>query len=290
MRSELPPEHAGTDPNAPARASRASPRTSPSTSNDQEPASGPAAGQIPQRQSHPPAAFSPKRFHFISGVPAGELVSIRDDSGRSLLTYRSFASAIGIVAALTAAIVVVTGVAAALFLAAERHPLNAIISIVLALAFSLLIAMLVPPLAVTFSNDHVPVLTLSQASRVAFPSVTYAVATPEGQTLARIRRTVWSRIGRNRWHLTAAGGQQIGVAVEESLGRALLRKAAGKFNRGCEANVRIHCGPHQVGTIYRRPEVAGGAVDLLDVSADANDRLDRRVAVALATLVLGSEP
>lgn len=222
-------------------------------------------------------------------MPPGEIVSIRDDQGHPLLYYRSFASALPIVAALTAGIVAVTGIAATLFLIAEQHALNAIISFVLAAFFSLLIAMLVPPLSVTILSDDAPLLTLSQVSRVAFPTVIYAVATPQGHPLAYIRRSVWSRLGRNRWRIESPSEDVVGLAIEESLRRALVRKAAGKFRRELDADVVIRYRGQQVGTIYRRAR-SGVAVDVLDLSQDTNAVLDRRVAVALGTLVLGGEP
>jgi hypothetical protein len=59
----------------------------------------------------------------------------------------------------------------------------------------------------------------------------------------------------------------------------------GKFNRRFETNVRIVYGGIPVGRIVRRPE--NGRADVLELTSDA---LDRRIAVALATLVLGREP
>jgi hypothetical protein len=75
--------------------------------------------------------------------------------------------------------------------------------------------------------------------------------------------------------------------VEETLGRALVRKFAAKFNRRYDADVRLQMGRVSAGKIIRRDN-GQGEVDVLDLPA--NSPLDRRVAVALATLVLGSEP
>jgi hypothetical protein len=69
--------------------------------------------------------------------------------------------------------------------------------------------------------------------------------------------------------------------MEESLSRALLRKVAGKFSRRYEANLHIDYLGKDVGTIARR-----GAEDVLEL----HGHIDCRVAVALATLILGSEP
>jgi hypothetical protein len=239
---------------------------------------------------HEPAAFAGSRYRFTSGVRAGESVPIRGENGDVILTYTSFASAIGIVAALMSGIVAVAGVAAALVLASDGRALPAIAALMLAVFFALFIAMLVPSTNVRIAEGDVAALTIGQQSRFAFPRVAFAVMTPEGQTLAIIRRGILSRIGRNRWTiLSPAKDRQIADASEESLGRAITRKFAGKFNRKFESNVRIRAGYETIGWIVRRP-MDDGEFDLLDLSSDAAKLLDRRVAVALATLVLGSEP
>ncbi len=235
----------------------------------------------------PPGAAGPfvhSRFHFMTGMPAGETARIRDDEGNVLLTYRSFASVVGIVAALVAGIVVMTGLAAAVFLVLEEHPLTSIGALVLSVFFSLLIVALVPPVKVTLHDAAAPALVIAQRSRAAFPSVTHAVMTPGGQTIALLRKSFFARAGRNRWTMLDPAEHVIGSAAEESLGRALVRKVAGKFSRAFQSNVRIDSGGRLVATIVRRPN-ARGEVDVLDCTPD----LDRRIAVALGTLILGSE-
>jgi len=214
------------------------------------------------------------------------VVAIRDGQGAELLTYRSFASVVGIVAILVSVVVIVTGLAGVVFLLMDGRVLPAILALLLSAAFTVVIAMLVPPLRVTLHEGTAAALIISQQSDVSFPVVTYAVGTPERRMIARIRRRVWSRLGRNRWDiLNANGDHPIGFAIEESFSRALLRKIAGKFSRRYESNIRIRYHDTHAGWIARRPD-ANGEVDVLDLVGD----IDRRVAVALATLILGSEP
>lgn len=249
----------------------------------------PANPEPPAAPAPAPSTFSKPRYHFMTGLPAGEAVRIRDDEGNVVLSYRSFASVIGIVAALVAGIVIVAGAAGAWFLWAEERPLASIGAVVLCIFFTGLIAMLVPATSVTLYDGTAPALTISQRSRFSFPTTTHAVATPDGHTLAFVRKSVFSRLGRNRWKIVGASdGRTIGYAVEESLGRALLRKILGKFNRDMESNLTIHYLGHPAGAILRRPDSEGRA-DILDLTA-ATPAIDRRVAVAVATLVLGSEP
>jgi hypothetical protein len=111
---------------------------------------------------------------------------------------------------------------------------------------------------------------------------------PDGKPIARIVKSFFSRFGRNRWLLRSADHvSSRGMAVEESLGRALLRKALGKFAPSYQSNLRITWNGEEAGWIIRRPDAVGHA-DMLDLAAAST--LDRRVAVALAVLVLGSEP
>jgi len=162
------------------------------------------------------------------------------------------------------------------------------IAFVLSVIFAVLVIMLVPPVNVTIYDGPDPALTIAQQSSVSFPVATYVVTTIEGKPLARLRKSFFSRFGRNRWSILPPDyhGPR-GDAVEESLSKALLRKVAGKFNARYQSNVRIRYAGSEAGWIIRRPSETG-AVDVLDLAPDAP--LDRRVAVALAVLVLGSEP
>jgi hypothetical protein len=224
----------------------------------------------------------------MTGLPAGETARVHNGEGEPVLSYRSFASIVGVVAALMSGVVFISGLAAVIFLAAEGRFGPAIVAIVLSMAFSGLIAMLVPPVNVAVTGHDGKPLGIAQTSRFSFPSATFSITCGEQQQLARVRRSAFSRLGRNRWTLLHPAKDLVtGAAVEETLGRALVRKVAGKFRRTLDANVVIHCQGSPAGTIVRRPD-ADGNVDYLELPVDAP--IDRRVAVALATLVLGSEP
>lgn len=233
-------------------------------------------------------AFNSTRFCFQSGVRAGEPATITNGDGDVLLTYRGFASIVTIVAALVAGIVMITGIAATIFLFAESRPAAAILAAILAIGFSAFIAALVPRTNVTLYAADAPALLISQHSRAAFPSTSFTVKTADGTTIALLRRNILSRLARNSWSIDAPVDQRgTAFAVEESFWRAIVRKFIGKFNRTREANLRIYHNGVASGVIVRRPDHTGEA-DYLDLAANAT--LDRRVAVALATLVFGLEP
>src|SRR5207244_1883671 len=130
--------------------------------------------------------------------------------------------------------------------------------------------------------DETPAITISQRSRTSFPSATYAVVTPDGHTLALLRKTLFSRLGRNRWTILDTNSRQTGTAFEEALSRALVRKFLGKFGRQFESNVCVQIAGRDAAQILRRTDK-----DVLQINSDATDD---RVLIALATLVLGSEP
>jgi hypothetical protein len=234
-----------------------------------------------------PTPFDTTRYVFSTGLRAGEPAAVRDYDGKPLLTYRSFASVVGIVAALMTAIVAVAGFAAVIFLVAEGRPLAAIVAVVLSIAFAGGIAMLVPPLEAVLFDAQQPALAIAQHSRFSFPSVTYALSTPAA-TLARVRRSIFSRLGRNRWTLLAPTADAVhGLAIEESFSRAVTRKLLAKFNRSFDANVDLWWEGKHAGTIVRRPD-ANGALDYLELTPHTT--MDRRLAVAMAALILGAEP
>jgi hypothetical protein len=238
-----------------------------------------------------PAAFSAldrSHFQFMSGIPAGETAYIRGDDGNALMSYRSFASVVGVIAALMSAVVLVAGAAGVIFLLLENRPLPAIAALMLSAAFSAMIILLIPATHVTIFEGAAPAITVAQQSSVNFPSVTYAVGAGGGKPVARIAKSFFSRFGRNRWELLDANDFFArGEAVEESLGRALVRKVFGKFAPSYQSNVRIIWNGEEAGWIIRRPG-ADGHADVLELNPATT--LDRRTAVALAVLVLGSEP
>lgn len=181
-------------------------------------------------------------------------------------------------AGLVSGIVLVAGAAATLLLVTEKQYLHAAGALALTLVFAIVIALLVPRTTVTLFDNDQPALTIAQRS--TFPGARYVVATPNGATLAELHKSLFSRLGRNRWTIWQEG-RLLGDAVEESFFRAFLRKFLGKFSRRFETNVIVRFGGLPAGRIPRR------TADTLELMSDA---LDRRIAVALATLILGREP
>lgn len=221
--------------------------------------------------------FSHLRYRFTTGLRSGETAAIRDERDQILLTYRAFASILGVVAALVAGIVCVVGVAATWFLIEEHSPLRALIALALTFAFAFLITRLVPRSNVTLYDGSNPALTISQRS-----ARSYAVAAPNGTLLGHLHKSPFSFLGRARWTVMHEG-RVLAEAIEESFGRAIVRKVFGKFSRRFETNLFLRLPGIEMGRIVRRAT----PMETLELTGDA---LDRRVAVALATVILGREP
>lgn len=230
-----------------------------------------------------PAALGPfahTEYRYTTGLRAGHVAPILGANGQTILSYRSFASIAGVVAAFVTGIVVLAGLASVVFLFTDEAPLRAGLVLLLTFLFAICIVMLAPRTNVTLYDDGQPALTISQRSRT-----TFVVAAPNGAHLAELRTSALSRLGRNRW-VILNDGRYLGEAIEDSFFGALLRKLLGKFSRSFQTNVRITHGGVDAARILRRPDEQGRK-DVLQVTSDA---LDRRVLVALATLILGREP
>ena len=169
----------------------------------------------PLPDSHPASAgpFSKSRYRFTSGVRAGEVVTIRSDGGEPILTYRSFASVVGIVALTVSVIVAVTGMAAVLFLLFDGRPFPATMAFLLSAAFTVVIAMLVPTTHVTLYEGSHPVLHIAQQQDIA-------VARAKLQAMPRDASPV--RL-RNRCAMT---GRPRGTFRKFGLGRNKIREIA----------------------------------------------------------------
>jgi len=224
------------------------------------------------------AAFAHTDYRFTTGLHSGEAAQVRSANGDVLLTYRAFASIVGVIAAFVAGIVAVAGMAAMLLLVYEGSYLRALVALALTLIFSVVIALLAPRTNVTLYEETNPALTVSQ--RALFPSAVYVVSAPNGAQLAEIRKSFLSRLGRNRWRVLQ-GGRLVAEARESSFFGAMFRKLFGKFSRAFETDVDITSGGLAAGRILRRDG---------DALVITSDTIDRRVLVALATLVLGREP
>jgi hypothetical protein len=125
-----------------------------------------------------------------------------------------------------------------------------------------------------------------QVNRWQLPTAYYRVTDGQGVELARFSKNyLWNFI-RRRWNLLNPDGSVLGVAKEDSMILSLLRRVAPNiiavFMR---TNFIICAGPGDrvIGEFNRKFTLFDRYV--LDMSADREHLMDRRVAVALGVML-----
>ncbi len=141
---------------------------------------------------------------------------------------------------------------------------------------------------VTFYRDNSKqerLLEILQDKKVEWITTTYTVIDASGQLLARLRKNYLFDLVRKRWQCLTPEGNLLCVAKEDSLILALLRRLIGVFFGVLRTNFVICEGTSQrlIGTFNRNFTLLDRYV--LDLSADPERRLDRRIAVALGVIL-----
>ena len=174
-------------------------------------------------------------------------------------------------------------------LARDGSGLIILLSVPFAAFIFLVISMSVRPRRhVTIYRDESrreTLLRVIQDQRVAFLTRTYTVVTATGETLATLRKTYLHNIVRKRWYVTAAGGEPLAMAIEDSIVLSLLRRVLGTFFGFLRTNFVLVRGRDAeiFGEFNRKFTLLDRYV--LDLSADPGRAFDRRVAVALGVML-----
>jgi hypothetical protein len=127
-------------------------------------------------------------------------------------------------------------------------------------------------------------LGVRQDQRVAVLERTYTVTTPAGEPLARLRKVYVHNLVRKRWYVEAPSGERLAVAVEDSIVLSLLRRVLGAFFGLLRTNfVLVGVGGAVLGEFNRKFTLFDRYV--LDLRADPDRSLDRRVALALGVML-----
>jgi hypothetical protein len=111
----------------------------------------------------------------------------------------------------------------------------------------------------------------------------YDVIVPSGEVVGTLQKVFGSSLLRSRWRILDPDEQEIGQAFERSLPVALLRRGVDLVPYGDFIPIVFHftitADGREVGDLRRPIGVRDRYV--LDLRADAERRIDRRVAVAL---------
>jgi predicted Zn finger-like uncharacterized protein len=128
-------------------------------------------------------------------------------------------------------------------------------------------------------------LEVLQDQKFSLIRATYTVRTPEGATLGSFMKNYLYNFFRKRWYVRDAAGRDVLMAKEDSIILALLRRVLGPFFGLLITNFIVvpMDSDRVIGEFNRKFTLFDRYV--LDLTADVEHRLDRRMAVALAVLL-----
>jgi uncharacterized protein YxjI len=128
-------------------------------------------------------------------------------------------------------------------------------------------------------------LEIRQDQRVALLNRTYTVRRSDGQPLARLHKNYLDNVLRKRWSVQAADGTPLCVAIEDSIILSLLRRVIGDLFGLLRTNFLIVRGPNGevLGEFNRKFTLFDRYV--LDLTADSDRSIDRRIALALGVML-----
>lgn len=177
------------------------------------------------------------------------------------------------------------GAAAVMLWAANDVPL---LSMLLAAAVFLVVSMSARPLRhVTVYRDDsraATLLRIVQNERMAIFTRSYTVRLADGTTLARLRKHYLHNLVRKRWYAEAPGGEVLAVAMEDSIVLSLLRRVLGPLFGVLRTNFVIQRPRGDVIGEFKRKFTLRDRY-VLDMTADAEHALDRRIAFALGVML-----
>ncbi len=127
-------------------------------------------------------------------------------------------------------------------------------------------------------------LRVLQDQRFAVLTRSYTVITAGAEVLARLRKRYVHNIVRKRWYVETAAGQVVALAIEDSIVLSLLRRVLGSLFGLLRTNfVLVHPDGTVLGEFNRKFTLLDRYV--LDLTADPQRHLDRRVALALGVML-----
>lgn len=130
-----------------------------------------------------------------------------------------------------------------------------------------------------------PLLSIKARSILDFSAAYDVVDATNGEHVGVLRRKGWSSLMRDEWQILDAQEQLVGILQEDSLILALVRRFVSNL---LPQNYTLTMGGHTVA------EVRGSwnpflVKHTMDLSADAEGRVDRRLAIAASVLLMTIE-
>jgi len=107
-----------------------------------------------------------------------------------------------------------------------------------------------------------------------------------GELIGSFKRDVVSSMLRRTWKIMDRNGNEIGHAMEDSIGKALIRRFL-PFGALLKTDFIIEINNKEVGRFIRKWTISDKYI--LDLSSDPSRLFDRRLAVALGILLDSAE-
>ena len=128
-------------------------------------------------------------------------------------------------------------------------------------------------------------LEIKQEKKFEFFVATYTLRDSKGRALGMFRKNYLYNIFRKRWEVRSLNGSVIALAKEDSILKSLLRRFLGPMMGLLRTNfVFMHpSGSPRYGAFNRTFTILDRYV--LDLTADSQRKLDRRIALALGVML-----
>jgi uncharacterized protein YxjI len=128
------------------------------------------------------------------------------------------------------------------------------------------------------------VLEVLQDKKFEFFTMTFVVRDARSQSLGKVRKNMFTNLFRKKWRLSSIAGREILVAQEDSIILSLLRRVLGPLFGLLRTNfVFVDGAGKHVGEFQRKATILDRYA--LDMRADANRNVDRRLALALGVIL-----
>jgi len=129
-----------------------------------------------------------------------------------------------------------------------------------------------------------PIMKVCQENKFQMVNAYYTLVDNQNNVLARLRKNILYNLFRRRWFGYDPQGSLIFIAREDSIILSLLRRVLGNFFGILRMNFEIlDKNGNNVGEFNRKLTILDRYV--LDMSADFNRAIDRRIALALGVML-----
>jgi len=153
-------------------------------------------------------------------------------------------------------------------------------------ATAVVFVLLVPKRHITFYKDDTktePLLEIKQLNKIEFPYANFSILDTAGNMIGSLRKNVLFDYVRRRWQVKNAYGLDVCTAKEDSIILSLLRRTGIPIFLFLRTNFIFLRGNRVIGEFNRKLTLLDRYV--LDLTADTQRTVDRRIALALGVML-----